>query len=253
MKIKAFSKLSGKKKEKDKKSEKSEKELKKAEKEAKEKRKSEEKERKSMEKELATAATSTPGPSAPRPQIPFSGAHLMKSNSLNHSATLTPQSSIDHGTPVKRSLVNSVISSDVAAKMSTPVSSKPPKEKSAAFNVFLNAPAPLLSKLKDKDKDKEHKHKDKGKDKEKEHKEKKHKDKDKDKGEAKSKKEKDHKEHKEKEKDKKEHTHASGMAKVKLKLMRSKNSLEEYVISNYGACVFINGLNKYVFKYIFLF
>lgn len=228
MKIKAFSKLSGKKKEKDKKIEKSEKEQKKAEKEAKEKRKSEEKERKSMEKELTTTATSTPGPSAPRPQIPFSGAHLMKSNSLNHSATLSPQSSIDHGTPVKRSLVSSVIGSDAAAKTSTPVSSKPPKEKSTtAFNVFLNAPAPLLSKLKDKDKDKEHKHKDKGKDKEKEHKEKKHKEKDKDKGEGKPKKEKDQKEHKEKEKDKKEHTHASGMAKVKLKLMRSKNSLEE--------------------------
>ncbi|ODM93594.1 RalA-binding protein 1 [Orchesella cincta] len=206
IKIKAFSKLSGKKKDKDKKTDKGEKDLKKAEKEAKEKRKSEEKERKSLEKELHI----TPGPSVPRPQIPFSGAHLMKSNSLNHSASVTPQSSFDAGTPVAK---RSLIISGESEKESTP--SKPPKEKSAAFNVFLNAPAPLLSKLKDKDsKDKESKkeHKDKGKDKEKKHKDKGDKDK--------SKKDREHK-----EKDKKDH--ASGMAKVKLKLMRSKNSLED--------------------------
>lgn len=214
MKIKAFSKLSGKKKEKDKKLDK-EKEHKKAEKEAKEKRKSEEKERKSLEKEL----TATPGPSSTpsRPQIPFSGAHLSKANSLNHSTVLTPQSSIDRGTPVKKSLISSL--NEVPVKDATPA--KPPKEKSTAFNVFLNAPAPLLSKLKDKDGSKD-KH-----GKSKEHKEKKRKEKDKDKGDSKVKKE--PKEQKDKEKDKKEHVMAaaSGMAKVKLKLMRSKNSLEE--------------------------
>lgn len=212
-KIKAFSKLSGKKKEKDKKPDKSEKDLKKAEKELKEKRKSEEKERKSMEKEQVNVTPVSVRP----PQVPFSGAHLIKTNSIsvNHSpAVLAPQASIDLGMHERRAI--KAASFDIGrSSESTPT--KPHKEKSSSFNVFLNAPAPLLSKLKDKDssKDKEKRQKKEHKDKEK---------KSKDKGESKGSKD---REQKEKEKKEKDHSHASGMAKVKLKLMRSKNSLDE--------------------------